>query len=297
MKKNLRIFFGFVCLIVSIFCTSISAEVASVPRLSQTSANMIVGEKLTLKVSNTKKKVTWSSSNKKIATVTTNGVVKAVKAGKANITAKTSGKKLVCKVTIKNADADATELTVKGENGGDFVAGEGKVEVRFKLNNTSTAVKAKILNSSEEVVYTKTFSQCKLNKAYTFTWNGKDKNGDYVEEGLYTVRIIAGTRETNSEHIYFYTESEFAGGNGSEHNPYEVSNTEHLEAIAKHNGMYFVQTADIDFNYSSFVGLFTSDVPFTGVYDGNNYTIKNILNTSVVIPLSIINSPLPFKYP
>ncbi len=114
VKKNFRIFFVFVCLIVSIFCTSVSAEVASVPKLNQTSATIIVGKKLTLKVSNTKKKVTWSSSNKKIATVTTKGVVTAVKAGKANITAKVSGKKLVCKVTVKNADAEATELTVNG---------------------------------------------------------------------------------------------------------------------------------------------------------------------------------------
>lgn len=42
------------------------------------------------------------SSNKKVAKVTKNGVVKAVKKGKCKITVKTaSGKKAVVKVTVK----------------------------------------------------------------------------------------------------------------------------------------------------------------------------------------------------
>lgn len=48
------------------------------------------------------KKVTFKSSNKKVAKVTKNGVVKAVKKGKCKITVKTaSGKKAVVKVTVK----------------------------------------------------------------------------------------------------------------------------------------------------------------------------------------------------
>jgi uncharacterized protein YjdB len=47
-------------------------------------------------------KITWSSSNKKVATVTSKGVVKAKKKGKATITVKSSnGKKATCKVTVK----------------------------------------------------------------------------------------------------------------------------------------------------------------------------------------------------
>lgn len=42
--------------------------------------------------------MTWSSSNKKVATVDKNGVVTAVKKGTVTITAKTSGgKKATCK--------------------------------------------------------------------------------------------------------------------------------------------------------------------------------------------------------
>lgn len=47
-------------------------------------------------------KITWTSSNKKVATVDKNGKVTGKKAGKATITAKTSnGKKATCKVTVK----------------------------------------------------------------------------------------------------------------------------------------------------------------------------------------------------
>lgn len=58
--------------------------------------------KAKLKPANATEKVTFKSSNKKVAKVTKNGVVKAVKKGKCKITVKTaSGKKAVVKVTVK----------------------------------------------------------------------------------------------------------------------------------------------------------------------------------------------------
>ena len=58
--------------------------------------------KAKLKPANATEKVIFKSSNKKVAKVTKNGVVKAVKKGKCKITVKTaSGKKAVVKVTVK----------------------------------------------------------------------------------------------------------------------------------------------------------------------------------------------------
>lgn len=58
--------------------------------------------KVKLKPANATEKVIFKSSNKKVAKVTKNGVVKAVKKGKCKITVKTaSGKKAVVKVTVK----------------------------------------------------------------------------------------------------------------------------------------------------------------------------------------------------
>lgn len=61
------------------------------------------------------KKLTWTSSNKRVATVTSSGKVKAVAAGTAVITAKAkdgSGKKAVCKITVKKAAGTTTGGTV-----------------------------------------------------------------------------------------------------------------------------------------------------------------------------------------
>lgn len=65
---------------------------------------MTKGGKKKLKVSNAKGKIKWTSSNKKVATVSKKGNVKAIKAGTAVVKAKISkGKKVLsCKVTVYN---------------------------------------------------------------------------------------------------------------------------------------------------------------------------------------------------
>lgn len=72
------------------------------PKLSKTSLSLNVGKKYTLKVTGTKQKITWSSSNKSVATVNSNGVVTARRAGSSKITAKVLGKNYVCTVTVKS---------------------------------------------------------------------------------------------------------------------------------------------------------------------------------------------------
>lgn len=63
------------------------------------------GKKLALKpvlnpITSTEK-VTYTSSNKKVAKVSAKGVIKAVKKGKAKITVKSGKKKVTCTVTVK----------------------------------------------------------------------------------------------------------------------------------------------------------------------------------------------------
>lgn len=78
------------------------------PKLSRSSATIYVNKTLQLKVSGTTQKVKWSTSNKKIATVSSKGKVTAKAAGKANITATINGVKFVCKVTVKKASSGTT---------------------------------------------------------------------------------------------------------------------------------------------------------------------------------------------
>lgn len=72
-------------------------------KLNKKKATLNKGETLTLKatVSGESQKVTWKSSNSKIATVTKSGKVTAKKAGTATITAKANGVKVTFKVTVK----------------------------------------------------------------------------------------------------------------------------------------------------------------------------------------------------
>lgn len=68
--------------------------------LSASSITMSVGTRRTLTLNGTTKKVKWSSSSKKIATVSAKGVVSAKKKGKCVITATAEGVKYRCKVTV-----------------------------------------------------------------------------------------------------------------------------------------------------------------------------------------------------
>lgn len=84
--------------------------------ISAKKATLAVGakKKLTAKVTpkkNVSNKIAWSSSKKKIASVTSKGVVKGLKEGTATITAKAadgSGKKATCKVTVGAGIKDIT---------------------------------------------------------------------------------------------------------------------------------------------------------------------------------------------
>lgn len=70
-------------------------------KLNRTKATIYVGKTVQLKVNNNKKKVKWSTSNKKVATVTKKGKVTGKKTGKSTITAKIGKKKYRCKITVK----------------------------------------------------------------------------------------------------------------------------------------------------------------------------------------------------
>lgn len=238
------------------------------------SASLTVGSKTTLKIKNVTKGIKWSSSKKTVAKVSTKGVVTAVKPGTATITAKVGGKTYKCKITVVNASAKAKSVKFKNATGGEFVKGASKATVSFKLNNASTNVVVKVLDSDGKAVYTKKFAKCKKDEKYSFTWDGKNSKGKYVSKGLYKVCIIAGKTKTYSKELLFNNQ-EFAGGDGSKKNPYKVSNVKQLKAVAKHNGMYFKQTKDIDFDYEALQPLYSKDNPFVGYYNGN---FKNIIN-------------------
>ena len=98
-KKLLALIFAVVLSFSILPTTNINA--ASKVKLSKTKTTIYVGKTVTLKLKNNKKKVKWTTSNKKIATVSKKGKVKGKKAGKVTITAKVGKKKYKCKITVK----------------------------------------------------------------------------------------------------------------------------------------------------------------------------------------------------
>ena len=86
------------CMLLSVIAMPVSASAA---KLNRKSVSLNVGKTYTLKATGTKGKITWTSSKKSVATVSSKGVVKAKKKGTAVITAKYGKKKLTCKVTVK----------------------------------------------------------------------------------------------------------------------------------------------------------------------------------------------------
>ncbi len=95
------------CLIVTtnLAHTASGAEAAG-PRLNKKTATLKLGKTLRLKVFGMKGKITWRSTKKSVASVSSSGKVTAKKIGTAQICAKFSGKKLYCKVTVVGSTAD-----------------------------------------------------------------------------------------------------------------------------------------------------------------------------------------------
>ena len=101
IKKITAAFLAF-CLLVCLI-KPIQADAAV--KLNYKKKVMHVGEKLTMKVKGTRKKVKWSSSNKKIAAVSKKGKVTAKRVGVVRITAKVGKKTYSSKLAVVESES------------------------------------------------------------------------------------------------------------------------------------------------------------------------------------------------
>ncbi len=128
MNKRFKCFVtGILIMVMMLVTTGAHPSVvsaASKPELFKKSALISVGESLELKFKNSLKgsKYSWSSSNKKVAEVSSKGIVKGINAGTAtiycNISVSSKKYKLSCNITVDKLKKIPISYTAKDENPG-----------------------------------------------------------------------------------------------------------------------------------------------------------------------------------
>ena len=166
------------------------------------------------------------------------------------------------------------------------IAGENELSVPFSLDHTAQKTYLKIYDENNAVVRSIFVGALKANKKKTVVWDGRDDDGNPLG-GTFTYAVIADGNRTDAKGaVKALAASPFGKGDGTEKNPYRVSNLAELYLIKDYNGSNFAQDADIDFDYAMTDSLFDSTDPFSGIYDGSyegkNYRMINLCGNNSV---------------
>ena len=167
--------------------------------LNTVKKNLKPGKSFTLKAtvapSDTTDAVEWSSSNAKVAKVSENGTVTAVKEGTAVITAKAGNVEATCTVTVKKAVVKVTKVAVSATPSRNVAAGK-KVQLKATVTPskaTNKAVTWKSSNTKYATVDSKglvTFKKNAGGKTVTITATAKDGSKKY---GKVTLTCMKGS--------------------------------------------------------------------------------------------------------
>ena len=171
MKKRKMLIAGVVAACIMSVFSPVSAQ-AKV-KLSQKKAEVMVADKVKLKVTGTGKKVKWTSANPSIAKVSASGNVKGVRKGITTVTAKVGGKRLTCKVSVINRYYRGTGLEVNATK----VSMSPGASFRVKVKNTilsPTQFKWTSSNPKKCKVTKKGVIKPKRDGAYIITVKTKD---------------------------------------------------------------------------------------------------------------------------
>ena len=186
--------------------------------LNKKTATLSPKETLTLKATvtptnATNKGVIWKSSNTKIATVSSTGKVTAKAAGTVTITCMAkdgSGKKAICRITVKNPVIKVTKITLN-KTKATLVKGES-MSLKATVTPTNTTNKGVTWKSSNTRIATVSSTGKVIAKAVgtvTITCTAKDGSGkkatcritvrNYTKSEAYVARIYTKALGRNPE--------------------------------------------------------------------------------------------------
>ncbi len=169
MKNMKKTMLFFVLLLTMVFGLTMTVSAASTVKINKKKTSLYVEQTETLKITGTKKKVTWTSTKPKIAKVSQNGKVTALKKGTATIKAKVGGKTYSCTVTVKNDYFKEKGIKITKKAVGKSFKSDAKTKkdkdatVTFKIKSIKTS-KLSGFSNYEKTVMTGT---CKVSKTGT----------------------------------------------------------------------------------------------------------------------------------
>lgn len=160
----------------------ITVKPKPVPKLNKKAVSVTIGKSYKLSLKSAKGKVTWKSKSPSIATVTSSGVVKGKKPGKATIVAKCGNKSYICTVTVNGYFGKGTWYTATE---GDFhliihsVAGN-KMKYSIRMPGFSLSNKTAIIGRNGKVA-TASF-KCRYGKKHRLTFTYVNGNRIKIKE-------------------------------------------------------------------------------------------------------------------
>lgn len=164
MSKNFfRSFLSTLLALMMIVTVAVVPASAASVKLSKSSISLTKGYSTTLSVSGTTSKVTWTTGNKNVATVSSKGKVVGKKVGSTYIYAKVNSSTLKCKVTVV---------------AGKIAVGQSSVEM---TPGDTTKVRIKALGTHSLSVSTSDSSVVKA------SWSGAKFSGNYINLTLKAV--------------------------------------------------------------------------------------------------------------
>ena len=170
--------------------------------LNYSKKNLAVGETLTLKVKSVKpekasKNVTWSSSSKKIATVSKKGKVKAKKTGNVTITAKSIvSKKIVAKCKIRVYKA-TKKMKLNSKGAYELTVGQTQILSAKVISPKKGAAPIEWSSSDEKIAKVNSKGMVTAVAEGKATITGK--SGEKKVKVLITVKAIKSDKDTGGQ--------------------------------------------------------------------------------------------------